>query len=69
MKNIHSLIFGGCMKTISFQIEATLLFDRKKDQKEAQKIGIEAIGLVVCNLYPFQKILEKGAPHYKMKKL
>jgi len=52
--------FGGRMKTISFTIESALLFDREKDQKEAAKLGIEPIDLVICNLYPFQKVLENG---------
>ncbi len=53
--------FGGRMKTISFQIESALLFDRKKDADEAKRLAIEPIDLVVCNLYPFQKVLEQGA--------
>lgn len=53
--------FGGRMKTISFNIESALLFDRERDAAEAAKLGIQAIDLVVCNLYPFQKVLEQGA--------
>ncbi len=53
--------FGGRMKTISFNIESALLFDREKDKEEAQSLGIAPIDLVVCNLYPFQKVLEQGA--------
>ncbi len=53
--------FGGRMKTISFNIESALLFDREKDKEEAIKLNIEAIDLVVCNLYPFQKVLEQNA--------
>lgn len=53
--------FGGRMKTISFNIESALLFDREKDAKEAAALNIQPIDLVVCNLYPFQKVLEKGA--------
>ncbi len=52
--------FGGRMKTISFHIESALLFDREKDKEEAGKLGIQPIDLVVCNLYPFAKVLEKG---------
>ncbi len=55
--------FGGRMKTISFQIEGALLYDRKnlKHQKEAKRLGIKPIDMVVCNLYPFEKvILKKG---------
>lgn len=53
--------FGGRMKTISFEIESALLFDRKKDEKEALELGIEPIDMVVCNLYPFAKVRAQGA--------
>ena len=53
--------FGGRMKTISFQIESALLFDREKDEAEAKSLNIEPIDLVVCNLYPFEKVLKQGA--------
>ena len=53
--------FGGRMKTISFNIESALLFDREKDKEEAASLGIEPIDLVVCNLYPFEKVLKQGA--------
>jgi len=51
------------MKTISFNIESALLFDREKDKDEAASLNIEAIDLVVCNLYPFQKVLEQILQH------
>ena len=53
--------FGGRMKTISFNIESALLFDREKDMSEAKKLGIIPIDLVVCNLYPFEKVYEQNA--------
>ncbi len=53
--------FSGRMKTISFHIESALLFDRVKDADEAKSLGIQPIDLVVCNLYPFAKVLEAGA--------
>lgn len=53
--------FGGRMKTISFQIESALLFDREKDSSEAEALGIQPIDMVVCNLYPFERVKEKGA--------
>jgi len=52
--------FGGRMKTISFNIESAILYDRKKDATEAEKLGIESIDLVVCNLYPFSKVKDSG---------
>ena len=53
--------FGGRMKTISFNIESALLFDRERDKKEAEKLNIKPIDIVVCNLYPFSKVKESGA--------
>jgi phosphoribosylaminoimidazolecarboxamide formyltransferase/IMP cyclohydrolase len=53
--------FGGRMKTISFQIESALLFDRKKDADEATSLNIEPIDMVICNLYPFERIKKQGA--------
>ncbi|MCF6367091.1 MAG: bifunctional phosphoribosylaminoimidazolecarboxamide formyltransferase/IMP cyclohydrolase [Bacteroidales bacterium] len=53
--------FGGRMKTISFNIESALLFDREKDAEEAEKLNIKPIDLVVCNLYPFEKVMKQGA--------
>lgn len=53
--------FGGRMKTISFNIESALLFDRIKDAQEAADLNIQAIDLVVCNLYPFEQVLNQGA--------
>jgi len=50
--------FGGRMKTISFQVGSGLLFrrDHQEDVETAQKLGIKAIDLVVCNLYPFSQV-------------
>lgn len=53
--------FGGRMKTISFQIESALLFDREKDKEEADALGIAPIDMVICNLYPFAKVKAAGA--------
>ncbi len=53
--------FGGRMKTISFQLESALLYDREKDQTEAEQLGIKPIDLVVCNLYPFDRVKSRGA--------
>lgn len=53
--------FGGRMKTISFQIESALLFDREKDRYEAETLGILPIDMVVCNLYPFGNVKKEGA--------
>ena len=51
--------FDGRMKTISFQVESGILFDRsnKKHVKEARDLKINPIDIVVCNLYPFEKTI------------
>ena len=53
--------FGGRMKTISFQVESAILFNREKDADEAKHLNIAPIDLVVCNLYPFEKYLNQNA--------
>ena len=49
--------FDGRMKTISFQIESGILFDRSIPDHivQAETLGIKPIDIVVCNLYPFEK--------------
>jgi len=51
--------FDGRMKTISFQIESGILFDRNNagHVKQAQDLNIKPIDIVVCNLYPFEKTI------------
>lgn len=53
--------FGGRMKTLSFQLESALLFDRERDADEASTLGIDPIDLVVCNLYPFETHRDAGS--------
>ncbi len=50
--------FDGRMKTISFQVEGALLYNREnsKHNREAKKLGIQPIDIIACNLYPFEKI-------------
>lgn len=49
--------FDGRMKTISFQIESALLYDRTNPEHvmQAEDLGIVPIDLVVCNFYPFER--------------
>ncbi len=49
--------FDGRIKTISFQVEAGILYDRKNSShlKQAKELGIKPIEIVVCNLYPFEE--------------
>ena len=53
--------FEGRMKTISFQIESGILFDRNKPNhvKEAKDLNVKPIDIVVCNLYPFEETISK----------
>jgi phosphoribosylaminoimidazolecarboxamide formyltransferase/IMP cyclohydrolase len=55
--------FAGRMKTLSFQVSSALLFrrDSENDLKEAKELNIEPIDLVVCNLYPFEKVARENA--------
>ena len=53
--------FGGRMKTLSFAVASALLFHRERDQEEAARLDIQAIDLVVCNLYPFARAWGSGA--------
>ncbi len=52
--------FGGRMKTISFEIESGILFDRSNLShiRQATTLNIKPIDIVVCNLYPFEKTIE-----------
>jgi phosphoribosylaminoimidazolecarboxamide formyltransferase/IMP cyclohydrolase len=49
--------FDGRIKTISFQIESGILFDRKNlsHVEKVKELGIPQIDVVVCNLYPFEQ--------------
>jgi len=51
--------FDGRMKTISFQIESGILYDRTNSLhiKEAKALNISPIDIVACNLYPFEKTI------------
>jgi len=50
-------MLDGRIKTISMQIEGSLLVDRTNPEhvKQAEKFRLLNISLVVCNLYPFEK--------------
>ncbi|MBI4096905.1 MAG: bifunctional phosphoribosylaminoimidazolecarboxamide formyltransferase/IMP cyclohydrolase [Candidatus Levybacteria bacterium] len=53
--------FDGRMKTISFQIESGIIYDRSnpKHVREAKTLKIKPIDIVVCNLYPFEETIQK----------
>ncbi|MBN2566740.1 bifunctional phosphoribosylaminoimidazolecarboxamide formyltransferase/IMP cyclohydrolase [Candidatus Woesearchaeota archaeon] len=50
--------FGGRVKTINPLIEGGILYDRHDPEHvaTAQRLGVKPIDLVVCNLYPFDKV-------------
>jgi phosphoribosylaminoimidazolecarboxamide formyltransferase/IMP cyclohydrolase len=54
--------FGGRMKSISFQVGSALLFRRNNEQdlEDIKKLNIRPIDLVICNLYPFDKVVAKN---------
>lgn len=53
--------FDGRVKTISFQVEGGILFDRSKKEHVAQarELDVPDIDIVVCNLYPFEQTISK----------
>jgi len=58
--------FDGRMKTIGFQIESGILYDRTNPShvQQAKDLGIKKIDLVACNLYPFEKTVQ--GPNVKL---
>jgi phosphoribosylaminoimidazolecarboxamide formyltransferase / IMP cyclohydrolase len=59
--------FEGRMKTISFQVESGILFDRSKPShvKEAKKLKVPQIDIVVGNLYPFEETVKNPKSTFK----
>jgi phosphoribosylaminoimidazolecarboxamide formyltransferase/IMP cyclohydrolase len=59
--NTKDEYFDGRMKTISFNYEGALLYKRDNPEhiRQAQELGIPQIDMVVCNLYPFEKVIGK----------
>lgn len=54
-------IMNGRVKTLHPRIHGGILGDRITHRDEAQAHDIPFIDVVVCNLYPFQKVTEAGA--------
>lgn len=56
-------ILDGRVKTISYQVAAGLLFERRKKahQKTMENMKLPIIDIVICNLYPFEKVSQKKA--------
>jgi len=55
-------ILDGRVKTLHPKIHAGLLFrrDHEDDQRTVRKLGIQAIDMVVVNLYPFERIVTQS---------
>lgn len=54
--------FDGYMKTMSFSIEAGMLFDRTNQvhRREAKRFNVKQIDIVVCNFFPVEEIIKKS---------
>lgn len=54
-------ILSGRVKSLHPRIHGGILYRREneKDQVQMQELGFEAIDVVVCNLYPFEKMQKK----------
>lgn len=59
--------FDARMKTISFEIESGILFDRSNFShiKEAKALKIKPIDIVACNLYPFEKTVTNPSAKFE----
>jgi phosphoribosylaminoimidazolecarboxamide formyltransferase/IMP cyclohydrolase len=51
---------NDCIQTISFQIEAGILFDRSNtiQVEEARTLDIKQIDMVICNFPPLEKVIK-----------
>ncbi|MEO0813933.1 MAG: bifunctional phosphoribosylaminoimidazolecarboxamide formyltransferase/IMP cyclohydrolase, partial [Myxococcota bacterium] len=56
-------VLDGRVKTLHPRVHAGILADRRRPAhlEEMEREGYQTIDMVVCNLYPFQKVLEQGA--------
>jgi len=54
---------GGLVKTLHPKVHGGILLDpgRIEEKKYLEENGIETFDLVVCNLYPFDKVSKSGA--------
>lgn len=61
----------GCIKTISFRIEAGILFDRLSaiHVKEAKNLGIEQINMVICNFPPLEKVIKNPNTDFNIRNI
>lgn len=68
-KNPNGL--DDCIKTISFRIEASILFDRLNPThiKETTKLDIEPIDIVICNFPPLEKVVKNPNTDFNIKNI
>ena len=54
---------GGLVKTLHPKVHGGLLLDRDRPdhRRWMEENGVKPIDLVVCNLYPFEKVVARGA--------
>jgi len=59
--------FDGYMKSMSFPIESGIIFNRLNPAhvKEAKKLGIKQIDIVVCNFFPVKEAMEYSKTEVK----
>jgi phosphoribosylaminoimidazolecarboxamide formyltransferase/IMP cyclohydrolase len=55
-------ILGGRVKTGHPKLIGGILAlrDKKEHMNELEKLGIKPVDMVVCNLYPFEKLIKRG---------
>ncbi|KXA99925.1 hypothetical protein AKJ42_02210 [candidate division MSBL1 archaeon SCGC-AAA261C02] len=55
---------GGLTKTLHPKVHGGILLDRDKatEKEYLEENNIRTFNLVVCNLYPFEKTISRGAP-------
>ena len=53
VKTLHPRIYGGILA----------IRDNKEHQKQMKENNLVPVDLIVCNLYPFEETLKKGAEH------
>ena len=57
-------IMDGRVKTLHPRVHGGILMrELASDREELERIGGGPIDLVVCNLYPFERTVARGAPH------
>ncbi len=56
-------VMAGRVKTLHPRVHGGILARRDTDDADLERIGGKPIDLVVCNLYPFERTVQRGAPY------